>query len=371
MKQTLLIIILFSTLTNAFCQTINKKLTEHFEKNIAELNRYGGLTIYGEIKTEIPQDQINTELELFEEIKKSSLIENPTNEVFALCHNLQIHSPEKGKEFLKLLNKPTKNKETIKSLFVEMIFSGEFGEQLAIENLDSANSDWKKTWAYYLSKNAIYDSSIPNIEKYITNTKEVEIQLNLISSLMYISNLNSVDFIKQIIETTKNDEIQTKAIFCLTELLGFNGLNYLEKIKPIGEKSNEELKSSIEWLKTETSTKKIYGTEVSNDTGFIMRFGDIKSPAMNWLEKEGLLKEGISEKPIILSKEKKDKLIELLIESKGFGLEAIKGTLFLSIEKEDLNKFILLRKYCFYSPNSLTYDRLNTIGIIIRYLKRK
>lgn len=371
MKQILLTIIFVSILTNGFCQAIDKKLINHFEKNVAELNRYGGLTMYGEKKAEIPQTQIDTELELFEEVKKSSLLANPTNEVFALCHNLQIHSPEKGKDFLKLLNKPTKNKQTIKSLFIEMIFAGEFGEQLAIENLDSANSDWKKTWSYYLSKNAIYDSSIPNIEKHISNTKEVEIQVNLISSLMYISNLNSVDFIKQIIETTKNDEIQTNAIFCLTELLGFNSLNYLEKIKSIGEKSNEELKSSIEWLKTETNAKNIYGTQVSNDTDFIMRFGDIKSPAMDWLEKEGLLKEGISEKTIVLSKEKKDKLLDLLIESKGFGLEAVKGTLFLSIEKEDLNKFILLRQLNFYSPNRFTQDRLKTLEIMIRYLKRK
>lgn len=371
MKQILLIAIFLSTFTNVFCQAIEKKLTKHFEKNIAELNRYGGLTIYGETKKEIPQTQINTELELFEEVKKSSVLANPNNEVFALCHNLQIHSPEKGKELLKLLNKPTKNKEIIKNLFTEINFTGEFGEQLAIENLDSTNSDWKKIWSIYLSKNAIYDSSIPNIEKHISNTKDVEIQTNLISSLMYISNLNSVNFIKQIIETTKNDEIQTKAIFCFTELSGFNGLNYLEKIKSIGKKSNEELKSSIEWLKTDTNAQKIYGTEVSNDNDFIMRFGDIKSPAMDWLEEEGLLKEEIPVNSIILSKEKKDKLIELLIKSKGFGLEAIKGTLFLSIEKDDLNKFILLRTLCFYSPNSLTNDRLNTLGIIIRYLKRK
>ena len=371
MKQILLTIIFISTLTNVFCQTINKKLTEHFKKNTSELNRYGGLTIYGEKKIEIPQVQINIELELFEAVRKSSLLENPTNGVFALCHNLQIHSPEKGKEFLKLLNKPTKNKETIKSLFTEMIFAGEFGEQLAVANLESANSDWKKTWSYYLSKNAIYDSSIPNIEKQIKNTQQVEIQSNLISSLMYISNLNSVDFIKKVIETSKSDEIQKEAIFSLTELLGYNGLNYLEKIKPIGEKSNEELKSSIEWLKTETSTKKIYGTEVSNDNDFIMRFGDIKSPAMNWLEKEGLLKEEILEKTTVLSKEKKDKIIDLLIESKGFGLEAVKGTLFLSIEKEDLNKFMTLRQLNYYSPNRFTQDRLKTLGILIRYLKRK
>ena len=81
MKQIFLIIIFLSAINNVSCQTIEKKLTEHFEKNIAELFRYRGLTIYGEKKNEIPQTQINRELELLEEVKKSSLIKNPNNSV--------------------------------------------------------------------------------------------------------------------------------------------------------------------------------------------------------------------------------------------------------------------------------------------------
>ena len=103
---------------------------------------------------------------------------------------------------------------------------------------------------------------------------------------------------------------------------------------------------------------------------FIKRFGDIKSPAMIWLDKEGLLNEEKAQKPTILSKEKKDKLLDLLIESKGFGLEAVKAQLFMSIEKSDIDKLLTLRKVCFYSENDFTTGRVNTIGIFIRYLRK-
>jgi hypothetical protein len=71
-------------------------------------------------------------------------------QVFALCHNLLIHSPEKGKEFLNLLNKPTEDKEVIGNLFTELIFTGEYGEQIALDNLESNNIGWSQVWAGYL-----------------------------------------------------------------------------------------------------------------------------------------------------------------------------------------------------------------------------
>lgn len=74
--------------------------------------------------------------------------------------------------------------------------------------------------------------------------------------------------------------------------------------------------------------------------------------------------------PIPLPKEKKDRLIDLLIESKGFGLEAAKAQLFLSIESSDMAKLLALRKACIYFPNEFTNGRLKTVGIFIRYLRK-
>ena len=363
------------TATNIFAQSItpdslDKKIIAHFDKFKPELYRYSGLTFYGEAKTAFDKDQITKELQLYNEVKKSDLIKKPTNTVFALCHNLLIHSPENGKEFLKLLNKPTEDKEIIGNLSTEFIFTGEYGEQIVLDNLESDNIEWSKTWAGYLSKLAIYESSIPRIEKTLRQTNDTEIKQDLIGALMYISNPKSIEIIKQIIETTQNDEVQTKAIFAIAELTGNEGIKYLASIKTVGEKSKEENKSSIDWLKKETSSKNKYGTEVTNDIGFIERFGDIKSPAIIWLDKEGLLNEKKAQKPTPLTKEKKDQLLDLLIESKGFGLEAAKAQLFLSIEQSDIDKLLTLRQICCYSPNNFTNGRMNTTGIFIRYLRK-
>ena len=221
-----------------------------------------------------------------------------------------------------------------------------------------------------MSKLAIYESSIPRIEKILQQTKDTEIKKDLIGALMYISNPKSIEVVKQIIETTKNDEVQTKAIFAIAELAGSEGIKYLESIKTVGEKSKEEIKSSIVWLKKETSSKNKYGTEVTNDIAFIERFGDIKSPAIIWLDKEGLLNEKKAQKPTPLTKDKKDQLLYLLIESKGFGLEAAKAQLFLSIEQSDIDKLLTLRQICYYSPNKFTKGRMNTTGIFIRHLRK-
>jgi hypothetical protein len=328
------------------------------------------LTFYGENKTTFDNDQILIELQLYNEVNNSDLIKKPTNTVFALCHNLLIHSPEKGKEFLKLLNKPTKDKEIISNLFTELIFTGEYGEHIALDNLESNNISWSKTWAGYLSSHAVYESSIPRIEKMLQQTNDKEIKQDLIGALMYISNPKSIEIVTQIIESTKNDEVQTKAIYAFTELSGNDGIKYLESIKTIGEKSKEEKKSSLDWLNKETSSKNKYGTEVTNDIGFIERFGDIKSPAIIWLNKEGLLDVTKAQKPTPLSIDKKDQLLDLLVESKGFGLEAAKAQLFLSIEQSDIDKLLTLRQICYYSPNNFTKGRMKTVGIFIRYLRK-
>jgi hypothetical protein len=352
-------------------ESLDKEISAHFEKYQPELFRYSGLTIYGESKTTFEKVQIERELELFNQVKNSDLITKPTENVFALCHNIIIHSPDSGREFLKLLNKETNDENTISSLYSEIMFTGEFGEQLALDNLESDNKDWSKTWSNYLSLQAIYESSISRIEKVLKETDDIELKQDLIGALMYISNPKSKEIIRQIIETTTNDYVQAKAIFAYVELTGYDGMSYLKSIQTKGEKSNSEKKSSIDWLKKETSPKNNFGLEVDNDIDFIMRFGDIKSPVIIWLDKEGLLDEKKAEKPTAFAKDKKDKLIDLLIESKGFALEAAKGQLFLSIELSDIGKLLALRQMCLYSPNNFTQGRLKTIGIFVRSLRKR
>jgi hypothetical protein len=376
MRQRLVFLVVTLSVTNLFAQkeitsdSLDSKIKAHFEEYRAELFRYGGLTYYGETITNFSKKQVERELNFFDEVKKSDLINNPTKSVFALCHNVFIHTPERGKEFFKLLNKPTTDDDIIGFLWLEMIFTGEFGEQLALDNVESNDTEWRNTWATYLSRNAIYESSIPRIEKIYNQTNDIEMQANMIKALMYISSPQTIDFIKQIIETTQNDDIQETAMFAYIELTGYAGIEYIKGIKTVGEKSKKEKEVGLDWLKTGTSSKNKFGVEVENNTDFIDRFGDIKSPVVSWAIKEGLLKKKNINKPTALEKKKKDELIDLLIESKGFGLEMIKAQLFLSIEQTDINKLLKLRQMCMYSPNDYSRGRQNTIGIYVRYLRK-
>ncbi|MDR1762228.1 MAG: hypothetical protein LBR55_07240, partial [Bacteroidales bacterium] len=371
MKRILMFLIVTLTVTNLFAQneitsdSLDSKIKAHFEEYRSELFRYGGLSYYGETVTVFEKGQIEKELNLFREVKNSELISNPTNSVFALCHNILIHTPEKGKDFLKLLNKPTTNDDIINFLWAEMIFAGEFGEQLALDNVESNNAEWSNAWAFYLRRNAIYESSIPRIEKIYNQTNDIEIKVYMISALMYISNPKSIDFIKQIIETTQNDDIQEAAMFAHIELAGYDGMEYFKEIKTVGEKSKKEKEGGLDWLKTGTSSKNKFGVGVENDTDFIDRFGDLKSPVVSWAIKEGLLKKKSISKPVALERKKKDELLDLLIQSKGFGLEMIKAQLFLSLEPTDIDNLLKLRQMCFYSPNDFSIGRQNTIGICV------
>src|SRR5258705_10534073 len=230
-------ILLLTTWTIAVAQSsttaesLDKEISAHFEKYQPELFRYSSLRVYGETKTTFEKSQIERELQLYNQTKNSDLVSKPTEDVFALCHNIIIHSPNDGKEFLKLLNKPTDDKSVINLLYSEIMFTGEYGEQLALDNLESDNRNWSKTWSNYLSLLAIYESSISRIEKVLKETGDNELKQNLIGALMYISNPKSKEIFKHIIETTTNNPEQAKAIFAFAELTGYDGISYLQGIQ--------------------------------------------------------------------------------------------------------------------------------------------
>jgi len=159
-------------------------------------------------------------------------------------------------------------------------------------------------------------------------------------------------------------------MFAYIELAGYDGIEYFKKIKTVGEKSKKEKEGGLDWLKTGTNSKNKFGVGVENNTDFIDRFGDLKSPVVSWAIKEGLLKKKSISKPIALERKKKDELLDLLIQSKGFGLEMIKAQLFLSLEPTDIDKLLKLRQMCFYSPTDFSRGRQNTIGICVRYLRK-
>ncbi len=351
-------------------ESLEREIEFHFKKFTPEYNKFASIINFNSDVNKITKNQIRKEIRFYESIKNTKLINEPTEIIFILCHNLLIHSPICGKDLLNLLTKPTSKIDVIGNLYVEYIFMGEYGEQIALECLQSTNISWQKTWAHYLSENGSYDSSIPVIKKVISNTKDTIIQGLLINSLMYISGSQSNEFIKGIIDTTKSDYIQSIAIFAYAELIGFEGIHEIEKIETVGFKSQVEKKESLFWLKKETSLSNKFGNEVTNNVSSIEMYKTLKTSYTEWLENQGLLIEEFVKNPKRISAEKKNELLNKLIEVKGFGLEVVKGTLFLSLEKSDIEKLFELRQLNYYSPNGYTKSNMKTISLLIRYLKR-
>jgi hypothetical protein len=109
---------------------------------------------------------------------------------------------------------------------------------------------------------------------------------------------------------------------------------------------------------------------ITNDINFITRFESSKAPSVLLMKKMELLDTANANHSKALSKEEKTALLNALIESKGFGLEAVKAQLFLSLDQADMPQLLALRQASVYSPNGDSFARLKTIGLFIRYLRK-
>jgi hypothetical protein len=83
-----------------------------------------------------------------------------------------------------------------------------------------------------------------------------------------------------------------------------------------------------------------------------------------------LLAEAALKDPPALAPGKKAELMPLLVDSRGFGLEAVKGSLFKTLTKEDEEPLLATRAASFYSPNDYSWGRLKTIGIMVRVVRQ-
>ncbi len=353
-------------------EEVNKKIRDYFSEFEPQFVKFRGSDYYGQTKdTTFTEYQLKTEIALYNDIKQCGLIDKPTRNVFTLCHNMLIHSPEIGKEFLVLLNKPTRDFDAIDDLFSNFIFAGAFGEQLALNNLQSEDPYWRLIWSRYLRKYAIYDSSIPVIVKEISKNNHPEIKRNLIVALSFIGNPTMASFVKQIIDTTRDDSLQAKAIFVYAEFTGHAGIDAMKKIQPVGDVAKEELKSSIAWFKENAGKKNNYGVSVLNNYDFIEAYENVPANGIVWLKWHGYLKKQTALNPKVLPAEDKKEIFHFLFLSNGFELDMIKGQLFLSLEQSDMEKLLELRTLAYYSANQFSQARMKTLGIMIRDLKRK
>jgi hypothetical protein len=355
---------------------VSQAIQDYFKKSPPELKRYAGLTLYGETLSSgtVSKDAVAREADLLEEAAAAGMLKSPPDEVLSLGHNLIVHDPIKGEAYLRAVNESAdlSDDRVGAALCVATLAAGEPGEKMAVAELASPIKSRRVFWARYLEHAAIYSSSVKPILNRIGDESEPAIKVSLIRALAMIGSPDSLAGIQAIVERATTDDVQGAAIYAYVELAGFDGIAYVENVKPVGAQSTRERDEGLAWLKKETRPDSKHAREVVNDVDFVKRFGDLDtSPAIRWLAQEGLLQEAALKEPPKLGAAKKKELLGLLVESRGFGLEAAKGTLFRSLSREDEASLLQIRAVGFYSPNDLSSGRMKTIGIMVRQIRQE
>ncbi len=351
-------------------------IKNHFKTVTPEFRRYEHLTLYGDTISGTTPTKLELERErsLFKAAASAGLLKTLPPQVMDLGHNLIVHDPTAAVEYLKALHESADltKREAVPAIYAATLAAGELGEQMAVAELASDNRDRRLFWARYLQRFALYLSSVEPIHKHLARESDSAVKASLIWSLTEIGSPTSVALIKDLIEHSADETVQAAAIYSYVELVGFDGIAYVETIKTLGEKSETERRNGLQWLKQETRPDAKHGREVSNDSEFVALFADLHaSPVIRWLNKEHLLEKAVLKEKPKLGAEKKKELLELIIDSKGFGLEAVKGSLFRSLSKEDEPLFLKIRSVGFYSPDRMSIARQKTVGILIRQLRQE
>lgn len=360
------------TAPNRLVQTV----MDHFQTVTPEMRRQRVSGGYGETisGTAISKEAVAREVSLFKEALATGLVKSPDPLFLALGHNLIVHDPGTGLAYLKTQHETADldDANVGETMVVGTIAAGEPGEMLAVSQLASKDGNRRSFWAHYLEYNAIFLSSAEPIQKQISIESDPAVKASLLRALSMIGSPKSLAFVKNMLEQTNDDAVQAAALFAYVELAGYDGIPFMETFKPVGEKSSRERQDALGWLKAETRPDSKHGRDVTSDTHFVARFGTLfTSPVMRWLSDHGLLKEAALKQPPVLGATEKAELLELLIDSKGFGLEAVKGTLFRSLSKQDEAALLRIRTVSLYSPNELSMARLSTVGIMLRKIRQE
>lgn len=351
-------------------------LTSHFQTVTPEMRRQRVSGGYGETLsgTAISKEAVAREVSLFKEALATGLVKSPDPLFLALGHNLIVHDPGTGLAYLKAQHETAdlSDGNVGETLVVGTVAAGEPGEMLAVSELASKDGSRRLFWARYLEYYAIFRSSAEPIQKQIAVESDPAIKASLLRALSMVGSPQSLAFVKNLLENATDDGVQAAAMFAYVELAGYDGIPFMDTVKPVGPKSSRERQDALGWLKAETRPDSKHGRDVTSNTDFAARFGtQLTSPVMRWLNEHALLKEAALKQPPVLGAAEKAELLELLIDSKGFGLEAVKGALFRSLSKDDEAPLLRIRTVSFYSPNELSRPRVKTVGIMLRKIRQE
>lgn len=349
-------------------------IVAHFERVPPELARYHELTTYGETlaATQPPAAAVAAEKALFADAKAAGLLAKMPVEVRQLGHNLIVHAPELAPEYLAALHAARDGGVSgcESDLYCATIAAGEAGERAVVAELAAGDVAARRFWAGYLRHCAIYTSSLPLLEQRLATEPDSSTRASLVYALAMVGAPAAEALVRQMLAKEREDEVQAAALFALVELGGFPARAAVAAVKPLGSKAAAEQKAGLDYLDRETSATNPHGREVGSDGEFASRFGDLDCPTMRWLSEQHLLDEAAVAKPPQLIAAQKRRLLELLLDSKGFGLEAVKGALFRSLQKDDEQMLLRIRAASFVSPNAFSEGRRKTLDLMLRHLRQ-
>jgi len=344
-------------------------LEENFRSAPPELSRYNGLTPYGETLsgTRRSAESLHGLQALYADAKRLGLVLKPDAHVIALCHELIVYRTPEGMDCLRTLA-TLKEGPALNYLPLEIMTAGEAGEQLAIERLHDQDAAVRGHWAELLGHIAMYPSSVAPLIALAKAEKNPEVKAHELHALAQLGDPAALGSVSATL-ASRDDAVQAAAIFAYTELRGYDALPVLRKLKPAGGASGQELTFSIQYLEDSTSPQSKFGTEIGNDVSFWNRFADLENPVIRWIAQSGL-EARLASNPR-LSKDDKRRLFELLEDSKGFGLEAVKGSLRASAERADIAPLLRIRQTVWISPNEYSEGRMASLDILIRGIRRE
>lgn len=287
-----------------------------------------------------------------------------------LAHELAPHDPGIALGLLERVATRPPEPDFTPMFGVALLACGKEGETFALRLLLEPDSKWKKFATSHLREWITFTPTGEGLLGRLSTASPKDAESGWLYPLAILGHYPSLPVVARHMHMATKDEVQAAAIWTYTELAGRPGLSTLEALRPIGPESTKEHRAALEWLRKETTEDNPHGWDVGNDDGFISRFASLRTPSMDWLRKEGMLTEEAVRMPRRLSSAATTNLIEQLIQSQGFGLEACKGSLFLSVSADHEAALTRLATINWWFPDrSYSHKRAKSIVLLLRVLR--
>ncbi len=346
-----------------------------FSKVEPEFLRYQTqLRFYGTTlaETQPAPELVDAEVAMYRLRRSTGKLEKPGRTDALLCFNLLLHRPDVGRDYLKELTEvvvPGTDGFVDSAIAYGTMASGSWGEQFAVAGLDHDDVSRRRFWATYLSREATVDNSATRIRDVLKSEKDSRVRASLYLALGTLIDKGSLAATKAAFEKEEDVDVRRAMVFAVTETMGRDALAWLGSLEEANPQVREQIDGSTQYLREGTTEDNKHGFEITNDAEFVQRFHGLKTPAIQWLTREGFLADDAVANGKDIGDDEKAELFDALEQSLGFGLEAVKGSLFAALKPADLPRLRKLRALCAYCPNQFAQGRRQTLLIMIRSLR--